>query len=72
MPQLLLQGFPDGAIRIGCFLPVPSGGCYGPDAALSELTVILRWFPSVGRPPLFHRPSNAGLSDAILSGVTNS
>jgi len=43
-----------------------------PDATLSELRVMLRRFPSVGPPPLCPGRSNAGLSDAILSGLRHS
>src|ERR1035437_2043463 len=51
----------DCGLRQGCH------GCHT-DPTLSELMVILRRFPSVGPPPRLPRRSNAGLSDAILSG----
>src|ERR1035441_5832155 len=46
-----------------------AGGFRGLDATHSELRVILRHFPSVGPRPLCPWRSNAGLSDAIPSGL---
>jgi hypothetical protein len=43
--------------------------CGGPMRPLSGSLVIHRRFPSVGPPPLCPKRSNAGLSDAIRSGL---